>query len=110
MDIRELDNLGLLRADKAPPHLAWLTDDEKFFLVELLTLGEEGMHKRLVAKFQKKSPDSVLRLEIRELISWERDKTGRPMYVVLTWKGAEVAELLLQLARNSSHHPAPAVS
>jgi hypothetical protein len=106
MDIRELDSLGLLRADRPPHHLAWLTDDEKCFLIELLTLGDEGMHKRQVAKFTRKNPDAVLRLEIRELISWERDKAGRPMFVVLTWKGVEAAELLLQLARNNSRNPA----
>ncbi len=98
----ELESLGILRQTKVPAELAWMTDDEKSFVLDLLLAGEEGVHKRVVAKFEKKHPDAVLNLTMRDLARWESDKSGRPTFLVLSWKGDEVAKLLLQIAKHES--------
>jgi len=98
----ELESLGILRQTKVPAELAWMTDDEKTFVLNLLMAGEGGLHKREVHKHQKKLPEVVLNLEVRDLVRWESDKSGKPMFMVLSWKGEEVAQLLLQIAKHES--------
>jgi hypothetical protein len=98
----ELETLGILRQTKVPTELTWMTDAEKQFMMMLLWAGEEGLHKRDVTKFQKKHADAVFNLDVRGLTNWETDKTGRPMFVVLTWKGEEAAKVLLQVAKHES--------
>lgn len=98
----ELESLGILRQTKVPAELAWMTDEEKSFVLDLLFAGEGGLHKREVQKFGKQNPDALLRLEMRELTIWESDKSGRPTFLVLSWKGDEVAKLLLQIAKHES--------
>ncbi len=79
-----------------------MTDVEKSFVLDLLLAGEGGLHRRDVQKFDKKNSGVVLNLEVRSLIQWESDKTGRPTFLVLTWKGEEVAQLLMQIAKHES--------
>jgi len=98
----ELETLGILRQTKVPPELKWMTDAEKQFMMMLLMAGEEGLHKRDVTKFQKKHADAVFNLDVRGLTNWETYKAGRPMFVVLTWKGEEVAKVLLHVAKHES--------
>jgi hypothetical protein len=102
----ELESLGILRQTKLPGHLAWMDADVKFFMLELLGAGEEGLHKRHVERFRKKQDEALLRLEIAELVTWERDKTGRPMFLALTWRGTEVATLIRAVAVNESRKAA----
>jgi hypothetical protein len=98
----ELDSLGILRQTKVPQELSWLSDVEKSFLIEILMAGEEGVHKRRVAKVDKEGTDTIFNITIRGLAQWENDKAGRPTFLVLTWKGDEVAQLLLQIAKRES--------
>ncbi len=98
----ELESMGILRQTKTPDSLKWMNDDEKLFMLELLLAGEEGLHKRDVDKFTKKSPDTTIKLEVHNLAQWERDKNGRIMFYVLTWQGAEAAQLLMKIAQNQS--------
>lgn len=79
-----------------------MTDAQKAFLLDLLFAGEEGLHKRDVTKFDKKNPEVVFTLTVRDLANWESDKLGKPTFLVLTWKGEEVAKLLFQIAKHEN--------
>ena len=105
----QLEALGILRTTCVPPELAWMSDDTKRFMLELHLAGEAGMHKRLVALFSKKNPDAVLHLEIKQLAEWLSDKAGRPTFLALTWRGTDVAQLLLSIAKNESRKKWPLV-
>lgn len=98
----ELEALGVLRQTKVPPELAWMTDEEKAFVLDVFLAGNDGMHKRDALKFDKKHPAAFIELQVRDLIRWESDKAGKPMFIVLSWKGDEVARLLFQIAKNTS--------
>lgn len=97
-----LESMGILKQTKVPPELAWMSDLEKTFVLDLYLAGEDGLHKRQVAKFEKAHPEAFLDLEVRDVVRWESDKAGKPTFVVLSWKGEEIAKLLLQIAKNSS--------
>lgn len=101
----ELEDLGILRQTKLPESLSWLTELEKFIMLELLLCGEEGMHKRRVEKHDKQEPGCILRLDAHGLAQWERDKVGRPMFFTLTWRGDEVAQLLRKVALHATEKP-----
>lgn len=105
----ELESLGILLQTKVPPELTWMSTAEKQFMLMLLMAGEGGLHKREVQKFQKKNADAVFNLDVRGLTNWETDKAGRPMFVVLTWKGEEAAKVLLQVAKHESRRAAKGV-
>jgi len=105
----ELETLGILRQTKVPTELNWMTDAEKQFMMMLLMAGEEGLHKRDVTKFQKKHADAVFNLDVRGFTNWETDKTGRPMFVVMTWKGEEAAKVLLHVAKHESRKASAAI-
>ena len=98
----ELESLGILRQTKIPDYLDWMTDDEKRFMLLLYEAGEGGLHKRVVISEEKRSADLALRLTAYNVAYWERDKFGREMYLTLTYKGQEAAELLLRVARNAT--------
>lgn len=89
------ETLGILRpksgAMLADPRLAKLTEVERQFLVELLMCGEHGMTR---SKIKGIRADAQLTLDIMGYVDWERDNRGNPAYLVLTWKGQEVAEVL----------------
>jgi hypothetical protein len=104
----ELESLGILRQTRLPAQLAWMDDEVKFFMLELLGAGDDGVHKRRVERFRKKQEEALLRLEIAELVVWERDKTGRPMFLALTWRGHEAATLIRAVAVNESRRTASA--
>jgi len=98
----ELEALGILRQTKLPGQFAWMDDEVKLFMLELLAAGEEGLHKRRVERFRKMREEALLRLEFSELVAWERDKTGRPMFLTLTWRGVDASALIRAVAVNES--------
>lgn len=100
----ELDALGLLRINKVPTELDWMTDEEKVLLIRLLFCGDDGMHSREVTRIRKTDPgaDAVLRLEAYGLANWERDGNGRATCFTLTWKGVESAQLVKKVAQNGN--------
>jgi hypothetical protein len=100
--ILEMDTLGILRTTRAPSDMAWLSDEAKRFVLDLHLAGEAGLHRREVQKFSKRNPDALLHLEVKELASWLNDKTGRPTFFALTWRGSDLAQRLLAVARNES--------
>lgn len=100
--ISELAAAGVVKQAYLPKDFAWLDDGDKHVLVEMLIAGEGGLHKRVIRKLEKQFPDSFIKLEAANLIVWERDNNGRPMFLVLTWKGQEIAELLLAIARSEA--------
>lgn len=106
MQTADLDRLGVLRQTSVPEEFDWMTDSEKRFMLTLLTAGDEGVHKRVVLKEEKLSEYLSLRLSAHGLAYWERDKNGREMFFVLTWKGEEAAKTLMQIARNVSRKTA----
>lgn len=101
----ELESLGILRQTKVPAELAWMTEAEKNFVLSMHLSGESGMHKSAVAKLEKKHPDMVFDITVRDLAQWLTDKAGRPFALALTWKGEEIALLLHQVAKHESHRP-----
>jgi hypothetical protein len=100
----ELDALGLLRINKVPAELNWMTDEEKVLLIRLLFCGDDGMHSREIARIRKteSGADAVLRLEAYGLASWERDGNGRATFFTLTWKGTENAQLVKKVAQSGN--------
>lgn len=106
----ELESLGILRQTKLPASLNWMTDSDKDLLTQLHLAGEEGLHKSFIAKFEKKNPETLLRLTVRDLAEWQSDKLGKPVCVVQTWKGEEVGKLLLQVAKHESQAAARAAA
>lgn len=103
----ELDELGILRQKHLPASLSWLAPHHKTLILDIALAGDDGLHKRAVDRFEKNHPGEVLYLSARGLVEWVNDKTGRPVFLVLTWRGEDVAKLLLQIARNESKKPAP---
>lgn len=104
----ELEAMGILRQTKLPGQFSWMDDEVKRFMLELLAAGEDGLHKRQVERFRKAREEALLRLEISELVNWERDKAGRPMFLTLTWKGSDVSALIRAVAVNESRRHADA--
>jgi hypothetical protein len=98
----ELETLGILRQTKVPAELAWMTESEKGLVLTMHLAGESGVHKTAVAKLEKASPDMVFNVTVRDLAEWLTDKAGRPVALVLTWKGEEIAKLLHQVAKHES--------
>lgn len=98
----ELDNLGILRQTQVPPELAWMSDAEKAFVLELYLAGETGLHKRVVDKIEKTTPDIVFNITVRSLADWLPDKAGRPVSLALSWRGIDAAKLLHRIAQNES--------
>jgi len=98
----ELEALGILRQTKLPPEYRWLSDVEKQFLLDVLLCGEGGMGWRLAKKFERKHPEASLNLNVRSLTTWETDRQGKPSRLTLTWKGQELSELLLTVAKHST--------
>lgn len=82
-----------------------MSDEQKQFMLLVLFGAEAGLHKSQVTKFEKKSPDVVFQLSIRNLVEWQTDKQGRAAYIALTWQGDEVAQLLCHIARHASRGP-----
>lgn len=99
----DLDSLGLLKATQIPKNYEWLNDEDKVFMLTLMMAGTEGISRRDAYKEEKRAPDILLRLEAHGLTTWERDQRGKLSFYCLTWKGQELAELLLQIAKNKSH-------
>lgn len=98
----DLDKLGVLRRTLVPERLQWMDDDTKRLMVDLLHAGEEGLHKRIIEKFKKAHDEAFVRLDMFGLVQWVRDKSGKPMFVSLTWKGQDEAELLFRIAKNET--------
>jgi hypothetical protein len=95
-----LDVLGLLRTGNKDPRTTYLTEEEKQIVAMVGLAGADGLHKR-----QTKGMDPVLLdvLEAHGLLKWERDLRGRPMFLCLTWKGEDIAVLLVKQAKSESH-------
>lgn len=100
----ELETLGILRQTKVPQELGWLTDAEKRCLLMVLASGEGGLHKSQLKKILD-SATVLARLEFKDFLKWETNRNGTPSSITLTWRGEEIAQLLLQIAKNESQRP-----
>lgn len=96
----ELDDMGILRTTKIPPHLSWMTNEQVDVLLAVFQCGEDGMPRRRVRQMDETHSDAVRQLELRDYLQWERDRFGRLAYLCLTWKGDEAAQVLLKVAHN----------
>jgi hypothetical protein len=103
----ELDSLGILRQTKLPPALDWLQDPDKALLIELLLAGDEGLTRAHVAKWDKTHAECSLRLSVRSLVDWGTDRRGQPSFLTLTWKGEDLAKLVMQVAKNATRSTRP---
>ncbi len=102
-DELEFESMGLLRMAEVPPAYKWLTDNDKYLLVHLFLVGgAEGLKKREVEKLEKKLEGSAGRLFANGLADWQTDATGKPNAFALSWKGEEVAKLLVAVARTQT--------
>ncbi|MBC8738488.1 hypothetical protein F6X40_17075 [Paraburkholderia sp. UCT31] len=100
---KELDALGLLKTVAPVAEVAWLSPEEKQLIVEILTTGgATGFPRKVAEKRTRKSPDTLFKLEANGLTQWDFDARGRPAYYVLTWKGQELGEQLLRLAKHEN--------
>jgi hypothetical protein len=96
----ELDTMGILRATKLPANLSWLDGLEGTLLVQILATGEDGLSKRRLKKMKEEGERAARRLELRDLVHWERDRFGQPSFLTLTWKGDEAAQTLLKVFKH----------
>lgn len=103
----ELENLGILRTNKLPQNLAWLTENQKHILVYAKLAGDEGLHRSQLKHIQKTDPECIFQLEIKQYVQWLNDKFGKPVALALTWQGDEVAKLLLVIAKNQTKSTKP---
>lgn len=103
----ELDVLGILRQTKLPPEYAWMSNEEKHVMLDLRLSGEHGLPPAQTRKLKDRAPESLLNLEVRNLVTWETDKLGKPTRLALTWRGQELADLLMTVAKHETRprHP-----
>lgn len=95
--------MGLLRMAEVPPAYKWLSDNDKYLLVHLFLVGgPEGLKKRTLEKLDKKLEGASGRLFANGLADWLTDSTGKPASLALSWKGEEVAKLLVAVARTQT--------
>lgn len=99
---RDLDSLGILRQTTLPNDFDWMSEADKQLVLDLHFAGEDGLSKSYVSKWDKKNPESSLRLTSRSIADWETDKRGQPARLILNWKGQDVAQSLLNVAKNAS--------
>jgi hypothetical protein len=117
----ELDALGLLSQSILPKEYDWLDNCDKQLLLSLYLYKDSGgMHKSEVKKWVKStykyrvahakdnqldepSEDCLLLLEARQLVVWEKDTQGNDMYLTLTWRGEDIAMLLLAVAKHENN-------
>lgn len=105
----DLDGLGLLKATQLPKNFEWLSDSDKVFLLKLFMAGPEGITRREAEKEEKTNPEVLLRLEAHSLTTWERDARGKfSFYCLTSWRGMDLGELLMQIAKNKSRKHAAA--
>lgn len=97
-----LDDLGILGVASLPTTYSWLDDDDKQLLVDLLMAGEDGFGRVEVRKRERRTPNSILKVVANSCADWQTDRTGKPERLVLTYRGEEVAQLLMKIARNRS--------
>ncbi len=98
----ELEHLGILRQTKLPAQFSWMSDVEKYFLLQVYLAGDGGLSKSRLKPYQRKHLEVLLNLEVRGLVTWHSDKAGHPVVLVLTWQGDEIAQLLLQIAKHEN--------
>ena len=93
---------------EVPPAYQWLSDNDKFLLVHLsLVGGPEGLKRRDIDKLEKKLDGAPSRLFANGMADWITDATGKPASMALTWKGEEVAKLLVAVARTQTAPKTP---
>ncbi len=86
---------GLLRTGQKDVRTVHLPEAVKILALRLLASG--GRLLRKLAETEQS--DTILLAEAYGLVQWERDSRGRNGDLVLTWRGQELAELLLIQAR-----------
>lgn len=86
---------GLLRTGQKDVRTANLPDTVKVLALRLLTNGGRLVKRLALLELA----DTVLLAEAYGLAQWERDSRGRNGDLVLTWRGQELADLLLIQAR-----------
>lgn len=90
----ELSMADLARIDHGScASLTGLTSDAIQLFTLVVGAGETGLTRSHVPKGLKAGlDDAVFLLELKGLVTWERDNRGKPSYLVLTWKGQEAFE------------------
>lgn len=99
-----LERMGLLRHKQgallADPRVSKLNEHERELLV-LIYIS----HKKTMCRSSLRSPalkDAAETLELMGHVTWERDNHGKPAYLTLTWKGDELAPVLMHSCAGSA--------
>lgn len=100
-----LDDLGLLRTGYRDPRVSRLSPEERELLLRLYLAGAQAGLCR--SKLKKSELPLVDTLELLQMLTWERDKRGKPSQLVFTWRGEDTAKLLVRLAKLPKPVPEP---
>ena len=103
----DLHALGVLCVNQVPKDYAWMSETEKHIILYLALAGKDGIHKNLFKNHLKTNPECFINLEVRGLVTWTNNKKGAPEYLILTWKGIDLAEFLKELAKQQSYSNPP---
>lgn len=89
----------LLKPSEKDARIAHLNDEARFYLIQVVQAGDEGIKKPQVALLDKKYPDACFELYAKDYVLWEFDTRGNPYFLVATWKGVELAKVLVTVAK-----------
>jgi hypothetical protein len=100
IDFRDLVGQGVFRKASIPKEYAHIDAEYYPFLIDLFIAGEKGITRSTVNR--RINRESIDILEMAQLVKWERDNRGNLAYLVVSWKGQEFAQALIQVARDRS--------
>ena len=84
----DLDNLGILERCADSSRAYGLTDASIELFLLIAAAGKNGVTANgLPAKLRKNLAEHLLPLEVKGLVTWERNINGKLAYLVLTWLG-----------------------
>jgi len=95
----------LLRPSEKDSRIAHLSDSARFYLIQVAQAGPEGLKKGETKLLDKKYPEACIELYAQDYVLWEYDSRGNPYFLVVNWKGEELAKLLMTIAKYGSHQP-----
>ena len=93
---------SLLKPSEKDPRIANLDDEARFYLIQVVQAGDEGLKKPQATLLDKKYPNACFDLYAKDYVLWEFDTRGNPYFLVATWKGVELAKLLVTVAKYRS--------
>lgn len=88
-----LDSAGILKDAPGSERSYGLPPESIELFLLVIGAGAEGLHRdKLPKEIRWTVDETVLALELQNLVAWEKDKQGRNAYLVITWRGQEVID------------------